>query len=280
MDALARQFLQAGLPLELRVVPFVVDAGVRELDIVQLDIAEGPLKNRTARGRVVTNLQRFRAYAGHPANALEVVDADVSLHQVVLRVDEPERSFEVRLGRGEVAPEGVDVLRVERGAAVVSRSTTGQVRHFLCGMDESHLFIALLPSLAATVRDAHRALRPSLLDSLEASAPSRAIRQGEWFFVPLREDEEQRVDVLARRTYRVHHRKGIAETAGIRRVGRPHVAEDVVVVRDPSAQEDRVYVRGAVVHPDHKTIVLRGWHRTVPNTEEIEAPLPGIDWYD
>ncbi len=31
-----------------------------------------------------------------------------------------------------------------------------------------------------------------------------------------------------------------------------------------------VYARGTVRHPDHKTIVLRGWHRVVPNTE-LEA---------
>lgn len=280
MDALCHQFLQAGLPLELRVVPFAIEVSARELDIVQIDIADGPLRSRSARARAVTNLQRFRVYPGHPTNVLDVVDADPSLHQVVLRVDEPERAFEVRLGRGEVAPDGVDVLRVERGSAVVSRSTSGQVRHFLCGMDESHLFIALLPSLAESVRDAHRALRPAALDALEASAPSGAIRQGEWFFIPLQEAEEHRVDVLARRTYRVHHKKGIAEAAGIRRIGRPHVADDVVVLREPSSREDRVYVRGAIVHPDHRTIVLRGWHRTVPNTERIEAPLPGIDWYD
>jgi hypothetical protein len=33
-----------------------------------------------------------------------------------------------------------------------------------------------------------------------------------------------------------------------------------------------VYVRGRVWHPDHKTIVLDGWHRVVMNTE---AQAPG-----
>ena len=32
-----------------------------------------------------------------------------------------------------------------------------------------------------------------------------------------------------------------------------------------------VYVRGRVSHPDHKTIVLDGWHRVLMNTES-EAP--------
>ena len=29
----------------------------------------------------------------------------------------------------------------------------------------------------------------------------------------------------------------------------------------------RAYVRGRIWHPDHKTIVLDGWHRVVMNTE-------------
>jgi hypothetical protein len=36
-------------------------------------------------------------------------------------------------------------------------------------------------------------------------------------------------------------------------------------------REPSVYVRGRVWHPDHKTIVLDGWHRVFMNTER-EAP--------
>ena len=32
-----------------------------------------------------------------------------------------------------------------------------------------------------------------------------------------------------------------------------------------------VYVRGRISHPDHKTIILDGWHRVLMNTEN-EAP--------
>lgn len=279
MSSLTSRFHHAGLPLELRVVPLSADSSARELEIVQIDIAEGALKNRALRATSVTNLQRFRIYPGHAANALDVLDVDEAQHQLVLRVDEPERVFELHLRRGELPPEGEAIVRKERGAFVISRTTSGTVRHFLCGMDESHLFIAQLPELCDSVRDAHRALRPNALDALEAAAPALALRQGEWFFVPLSGDDEARVDALAKRTYRVAHKVGIAEAAGIRRIGRPHVAEEVVVLPEPASVEG-VYVRGAVVHPDHRTIVLPAWHRTLPNTERIEAPLPGIDWFD
>jgi hypothetical protein len=35
-----------------------------------------------------------------------------------------------------------------------------------------------------------------------------------------------------------------------------------------------------VKHPDHRTIVLREWHRTIPNREQIEQPIEGISWID
>jgi hypothetical protein len=279
MDSLALRFRQAGLPLELRDVPFTLDAGAREHDIVQIDIAQGPPRNRALRSSSVTNLQRFRVFPGHPGNVVEVLDLSASLHQLVLRVDEPSRAFEVRVRREE-APADAEVVREERGSVVLGQHTLGTVRHFLCGMDESHLFIAQLPQLARSVPAAHRALRPDELDRLERTAPAPALRQGEWFFVPLSDGEHARIDGLAKRTYRVQHRKGIAEAAGIRRLGRQHVAEDVVLVRDVRSAEDQVFARGAVTHPDHKTVVLRRWHRTIPNTERLEIPVPGVNWYD
>jgi len=39
-------------------------------------------------------------------------------------------------------------------------------------------------------------------------------------------------------------------------------------------------VRGRVRHPDHRTIELRTWHRTIPNRESIAAPIEGVDWID
>jgi hypothetical protein len=34
-----------------------------------------------------------------------------------------------------------------------------------------------------------------------------------------------------------------------------------------------VYVRGRVRHPDHKTVVLDGWHQIFSNTEHLSAAM-------
>ncbi len=273
MNSLASDFEHAGLPLELRTIALSLDAWEQASDIVQMDIAAGPVKRRSARRTMITNRERYRIYPGHSTNVLEVLDVDAASNQLVLRVDEPVRSFDVRLSVGASSPDvdaPDDVARIE---------TSGFARHFLLGMDEAHLFIAQLPRLATSVARARAVLRPAELDALEVRSPRPTIRQGEWFFVPQADEDERRVDTLARKSYRVHRKVGIAEAAGILRVGRPHVADEIVVIPEPSGARS-TFVRGAVVHPDHRTIVLRAWHQVIPNTEHIEAPLPGIDWYD
>ncbi|MGH2375714.1 MAG: hypothetical protein ACRDIC_19865 [bacterium] len=46
-------------------------------------------------------------------------------------------------------------------------------------------------------------------------------------------------------------------------------------IRDPE-----VYVRGRVRHPDHKTIVLRTWHRVAPNTELRARAMSNVAFID
>ncbi len=272
MNSLASDFRAAGLPLELRSLPLSLDAWAQASAIVQMDIAAGSLKRSLARRDMVTNRERYRIYPGHETNVLEVMDVDDTTHQLVLRVDEPVRSM--GLARDQLGPTPPDDDEIR------TITTSGFARHFLLGMDESHLFIAQLPRLAMTVARARAALRPAALDALERDAPKPTLRQGEWFFVPLAEPEEQRIELLARRSYRVLRKVGIAEAAGIHRIGRPHVAEELVLVPDPVTAVRATYVRGAVVHPDHRTIVLRTWHQVVPNTERLEVPVPGVEWYD
>ena len=44
------------------------------------------------------------------------------------------------------------------------------------------------------------------------------------------------------------------------------------MVRNPE-----VYVKGAITHPDHATLVLRGWHRVYLNGEVLSQELGSID---
>src|SRR5262245_32792546 len=89
MDILRSIFSSAGLPLELRDVPLGFGRSEGAEDIVQMDIARDPRPRRPP--------ERFRIYPGHEANRLEVLGVDRGLLQLVLLVDEPERTFTVRV---------------------------------------------------------------------------------------------------------------------------------------------------------------------------------------
>jgi hypothetical protein len=278
MDTLTHRFDRAGLPIELRTLP-LTDRLERAADIVQMDIARDERKHRPR--------ERFRVYPGHTSNRLEVLGVDRAIHQLVLLVDEPRRVFTVRMPKHRTVPSDAKIVRTDPKSVWIEQPTPGRVRRFLCGMDEAHLFIAMLPDAVTTVRDAHASLRDPLIDEVERRSSSPTLRQGEWFFVAIPCDEEREVETLARRTLPVRRGVGIAGAASIRRIGREHVADEIVVV-PPSpiagngavASTARVYVRGAVRHPDHKTVVLRHWRRTIVNRESIEQPIEGIDWID
>ena len=47
------------------------------------------------------------------------------------------------------------------------------------------------------------------------------------------------------------------------------------MVRNPEA-----YVKGAISHPDHKTIVLQVWHRVVMNTERQSQAMRHVVFLD
>jgi hypothetical protein len=121
-------------------------------------------------------------------------------------------------------------------------------------------------------------------------------RQGEWFFIPVPELE-------IKTDFKTRLFKNEPVTRG--RGSKPHVCEEVfriggetvmVCVHHPAGvsmshynhllksnakaakwnwramqRNASVYARGRVRHPDHKTIVLDGWHRVLMNTEN-EAP--------
>ena len=226
-------------------------------------------------------METFRLWPGHENNRLEVTGLDKKLSQLVLMIHEARRPFEVELPRWARPGVGDRVLGRTRSAGSSSAGPAIRKRHFLCGMDEQHLFIAQLPERVSTVRSAHEALKIPRVTSAERTSPARTIRQGEWFFVALRPDEERDLAAELGRGDSVVRRVGIAQAAGLRRAGRPHVADEVFVSR-ARRDEDRqplTYVRGGVRHPDHRTVVLSTWRRVVPNREAFEAP-EGVLWVD
>ena len=115
------------------------------------------------------------------------------------------------------------------------------------------------------------------------------VRQGEWFFVPapelsvnpklvLRDEPISRGRGGKPHMYQFLYRTGgdLVYVCRRRPLGVP-VGEYILLLdSNPDAKHwnwsrmmrnPEAYARGRVWHPDHKTVVLDGWHRVLMNTE-------------
>jgi hypothetical protein len=256
---LMKSFERARLRLDLPHEPLVR----MNADIFQMDI-------QRRRGA-----EWFRLWKGAEKNTVLVTDLDLGRRQLMLLVQEPSRSFEETIyKRGlEMPPESHRPFRIVHDDAqqwVFERWTPSVRRRYLCGMDESHLFIAEVPG-GTTVRDAHRELKPAEVRDFERSSPGRILRQGEWFFVTPSPVEARLLAAALKQTPWIVCRK---ESLGGN--GRPHVADEVV------REGGRVYARGRVRHPDHATLDLVAWRRVHRNAEVRQTGFGsnGVYWID
>ncbi len=220
----------------------------------------------------------FRIWPGHAENRIEVLGTDARLRQLVLLVHEPERTFEMRVGKFGWRADDPRIVRADgKRHWIVREQTPDSKRHYLCGVDERQLFIAELPRGVSTVRDAHRVLKAD--EVVLAEGKRRVKRQGEWFFLELTPEEERRLEAELP-TAIVWRRRPI----GIG--GHPHTADEIVRLPGvalehghPVRRED-VFVRGRVRHVDHKTVVFTSWRKVVRNTEPNAGKMAGIAWID
>jgi hypothetical protein len=220
--------------------------------------------------------------------------------RVNVRADRRGEYFDLRFAGDGHEPEVlvVDVQPRDRHLLLLAR-VGEETSKFLCGHDERHWFVAAVPEAArgvTGVASAKAALQPpavrALVERTRPKDPFRRrnaayVRQGEWFFVPApRIDPPDafvaRDEPLTRGRGTPHvmqfayrqggdvvyvdrqHPRGISEaryerlTPNQRRSG-----SWMRLVRDPE-----VYATGAVRHPDHATVHLKGWHRVLMNTEQ------------
>lgn len=284
MNNLVSRFASAGLELRLANAPFA--GGANAVNIFQLDI-------RRARAHDVRS-EHFLAWLGDAQNHVAVQGEDRDERQLVLAVRESETQFEesvprwiVRSARGEPgslewkqsiavhANVKVNDVVVRGDGASIVRSTRSVMRHMLVGRDERQLFMCELPRPCTSVRQAHEALRTPAARSRSRSALDRPIRQGEWFFIVATAQEIDELETNLRKS-RVVARRRVGINAFIPRAGKAHVADEIA-----SERAGQVYVRGAVRHPDHKTIHLRTWRRVVRNLEVDQGRSPfGGTWVD
>lgn len=204
----------------------------------------------------------------------------------------------------------LDVQPKDRHLVLMSR--IGQEKHrYLLGHDERHWFVAGIPEATpvSRVRDAMHALKPEAVPVGEQRlrfknrgrrANAARIRQGEWFFVsasnvPVEAWKILRNEPLLRgRGAKPHmcqelYRLG-GETVYVS-TGAPNglTESEYAILSDQERKRwnwrvmrrnPKVYVRGRVRHPDHKTVVLDGWHEVLSNTEHLSYAMRDIAFLD
>jgi hypothetical protein len=208
--------------------------------------------------------------------------------------------------------EVLDVQAKMRHLLLMARQD-GNKDKFLCGHDERHWFTCAVPGASASnVLTAMNALRPAdVSQSLQFNSlktrdrlrrrNSAFIRQGEWFFTPEPEliVPERLIlthEPISRGRGKPHwlenaYRSG-GETVWVcsnRPTGVPAAEYNRLIQRNPNValwnwrqmtRDAIVFAKGAVSHPDHATIHLRGWHRVLMNTEHEARAAKNIVFLD
>jgi len=233
----------------------------------------------------------FQIWPGDRFNEVEVLSLDRSLTQLVLRVQEPRRRYvEVVRKTSWVRPDAVEAHAQATGGRILKETrydwrlemwTPAVDRRYLCGRDDLYLFIAQVGEGNA-VAEAHESLKPDEVRRAESVSPGSVQRQGEWFFVPPSGEQLERLAAWRRERPRAQQ-LGAPVDGGTR----PHVADFVVRIDWRTRTQHReyrrpeVYARGAIVHPDHRSLWLEGWRRVVRN-REIRGAGDGlrIRWID
>jgi hypothetical protein len=233
-----------------------------------------------------------------------------------IRQEAREAYFYIR-HRWDIRMEVLDVVPHDRHLLLRAtdertRNRRNDVSQFLCGHDERSWFVAAIPESdrVMTVQGAKDALKPQAVwDAMrDADVPMHErdgrvtdafIRQGEWFFLPRPEME-------------VSEHVALRHEPIQRGAGRPHICqflyredgEEVYVspahpggltraeyYRLPRAErygrrwsvmrrDARVFVRGAIQHPDHAGVFLWCWHEVVPNRETEAVAMSELAFLD
>jgi hypothetical protein len=191
-------------------------------------------------------------------------------------------------------------------------SDTVREAAYLCGRDERHWFVAAIPESASArdVQTAKDALKPrEVWDAMnEMGVPmsqrnqrrtAAFVRQGEWFFIPRPKLKVNDKHVLHNEPIRrgagnphqcqflfrlagetvwvcAAHPNGLTEQE-VRRLTRKQWREHAWTRMVRNA---RVYVKGNIRHPDHKTVWLGGWHEVVMNRETEARAMQDVAFLD
>lgn len=299
-DTLQQTFEDTGLTLEFAKEPFA--RGDNAKDIFGLDI------RRRIKGNARSEF--FLCWPGHEENVIHIAATDPKISQLVLTIKEPQRDFEqlvqpmqyrkflsqganwlnawieatrpTVLGRNNgtrfpgTRSATFDDFRFDGRQLWAKTRTPANVHHFLMGVDERQLFMCQLPRPASSVKQAMDSLKSPTVILAEGKQLGRTLRQGEWFLLNPTSEEEAVLKSYLKGSLAVVHRKAnVGQYAG-RRSGKPHVADELVQIRDAEQvlengfrvrSRPAVFIRGALRHPDHETLKLGAWRKVILNNE-------------
>lgn len=236
-----------------------------------------------------------------------------------IRRDKHGEFFEIRTAPGATQEIVVlNVQPREKHLLLLSRQFDDQgqflaKQKFLCGHDEKHWFVAAIPENepVSTVDAAKTALKPEAVRAREeALGVSRKesfqrrnaafIRQGEWFFIPAGDIETDPLRLLrneplargnggkphwAEECYRMggetvyvsaRHAAGLTVTEYLRLSEKQRKGGGFRIMK----RDATVYARGKITHRDHKTVVLKGWHSVLMNTENRSIAMRFLAFLD
>ncbi len=152
----------------------------------------------------------------------------------------------------------------------------------LVGKDETAHFVSALPERVKTVREAHEILRP-------ADVPKGSLRQGEWFFVPVTDEERKRIeDRIERNPLEIEPLwlDGIRYNPDSRwsHSNTTHAAHSALLFGGP--RRGTVFATGYVLDDRrqrgqkirHEPLWLHDWHRVVHNAEVDMGDAQAETW--
>lgn len=231
-----------------------------------------------------------------------------------IRSDNHGEYFDIVIGPNDLVEyEVIDIRPSMRHLLLMARRENGKQK-FLCGHDERHWFVCAVPgNFVSNVVNAMEALQPLEVRTAVRRRVKRIknrlrrrneafVRQGEWFFIP--------APKLVVNPKLVHRNEPISRGNGAKshmcqflyRTGGEFVYvchnmpnglttteyESLLTSRPDArrwgwtrmARDAQAYVSGRVWHPDHKTVVLDGWHRVLMNTEYLAPGARAVVFLD
>lgn len=276
LASIAKAFEKIGLSIKIMSEPIRGANNPVNKTIFQMDVESIRKGSRRT--------ERFRIYPGGEKNKIQILDTDVKDQQVLLLVSEPVQEWEdsVKITKSNTYERIVEGLKRGKffkirkiGDRVFYRGKTpGGNRHFLMGVDERQLFIAQLEKPATSVPMARKSLGRTVQF---ADGKVDTKRQGEWFLLETTQATRDAIEDAIKKTRTVVRKNAsIGQFAG-KNSGKKHNAEELIVM--PSGMVDtkaasefrlrrnRVFVRGKISHPDHKTKNFNQWREVILNSE-------------